>query len=107
MHAPRAIRKRRINRGPQLKGSARFTETGVGNGERINVQSFDSGVPQNATSFMTKHKGSSVRKNSAVTCQLGGSAAKLIDNSSCCKCPDLASRVARQHRSSPSNRFSC
>ena len=80
MHAPRATRKRRINRGPALNGSARFTEAGEANGARINVQSLDSGVPQNATNFMTKHRGSSVRKNSPVTCQFGGSAAKLMDN---------------------------
>ncbi len=74
MHAARATRKRRINRGPALNGSARFTDAGEGNGETINAKSLASGAPRNATHFMTKHRGSSVRKNSPVTCKLGGSA---------------------------------
>lgn len=78
MHPLRATRKRRINRGPALNGSARFAAAGVGNGERISAQSFlASGTFQNATSFMTKQRGNSVRKNSAVTCQFWESVAKL------------------------------
>src|SRR6266568_8044602 len=76
MHTLRATRKRRISRGPALNGSARLTETGEGNGPRINAQFLASGVPQNATSFMKNHTGSSMRKYSAVTCQFGESAAK-------------------------------
>src|SRR5688572_17917170 len=78
MHTASATKKRQINRGAALNGSARFIETGQGKGARTRAQSFDSGVPQNATSFMTKHSGNSMSKNSAVICQFGESAARLM-----------------------------
>ena len=78
MHTLRATKKRRINRGPALNGSARFTEIGEGNGARIKAQSFDSGLPQNAASFMSKTKGSSMSKNNAVICQFGERSPKFM-----------------------------
>ena len=72
MHTARAVRKRRINRGAALRGRARVTAAGEGNGEIIQVQSlFNSGAFLNATSFMTQHTGSSATRNSTVVCQFG------------------------------------
>ena len=77
---PSPTKKRRTNRGQALNGSICFAEMGTGYGERSAARFLDTGVPQNATSFMKKTTGSNASKNNAVICQLGDSAAKLMAN---------------------------
>ena len=78
MHTPRDTTKRRTNCGAALNGSVCLTAAGEGYGERIAAKSLDSGAPRNAISFIKKHNGSTVREYSAVICQFGESAVKLI-----------------------------
>ena len=78
MHTAHARSARQINRGAALKGRHRLNAAGEGKMEKIAAGFLASGVPRNATHFISKQSGSNARTNSAVICQFGESAAKLM-----------------------------